>query len=156
MKSTNSSDSEIHECSSNIEDVLEDFCSNEANEKIEDETLVAPFISLSNDEIIDDILSERDELIVHSENIELLEVGGGNRSREDGIAAVAQTTDGVITVTVDEHKSVAIVRDSLVEIECSSTLETHPFRESTPVVAFHGIVEDGYELFAGELTQDHE
>ena len=83
--------------------MLEDLCPNEANEKIEDEALVTLLISLSNDEIVEDILSERDELIVHSENIELLEVGSGYGSREDGIAAVAQATERVVTTAVNSN-----------------------------------------------------
>ena len=136
--------------------MLEDLCPNEANEKIEDEALVTLLISLSNDEIVEDILSERDELIIHSENIELLEVGSGYGSREDGIAAVAQATERVVTTAVNKHKSVAIISDSLIECECSSTLETHPFSEAIPVVAFHGIIKDGDELLAGEFAKDHE
>ena len=136
--------------------MFEDLCSNEANEKIEDEALVTLLISLSNDEIVEDILSERDELIVHSENIELLEVGGGNGGRKDGIAVVAQATERVVTITVDEHKSVAIISDFLLEIKSPSTLEAHPFCETIPVVAFHGIIEDGDILLAGEFAKDHE
>lgn len=136
--------------------MFEDLCPNKANEKIEDETLVALLISLSNDEIVEDILSERDELIVHSENIELLEIGSGYGRREDGIAAIAQATERVVTIAVNEHKSVAIISDSLIECECSSTLETHPFCEAIPVVAFHGIIKGGDELLAGEFAEDHE
>ena len=57
---------------------------------------------------------------------------------------------------VDEHESVTVISDSLIESESVSTVEAHPFSETIPVVGVHGIIKDGDELLASKFTENHE